>query len=83
VKIIKTSASVDMRQRIAGRQQARSSTIKIQSLTESMSLLLSAAKEEMAEAKRAGREPRHNVTVYLADAYTKSGRSTARDGEVV
>ena len=82
-QVLKPGLSVDVRQRLAGRQQARASNIKTQSISESMTILLNAAKAEVEEAKRGNRAVRHNLTSYLADAYTKSGRSTVKDGDVV
>lgn len=82
-KIVKGATSVDDRQRIAGREQAKSSNVKEQTLTMTMRMLLNMWNQENESAKKEGRPPKHNLGKYMIDCYTKTGRGTVRDGDPV
>jgi hypothetical protein len=82
-RVLQSGVSLENRQKIAGRQQARAGNVKMTSMSDNLVTFWRYVKKEKDAAEAAGREARHNVTQYLADTWVKSGRSAVRDGDVV
>ena len=82
-RIVKTDTSLEDRQKIAGRQQARAGNVKMTTMSDNLTLFYKFVQKEKEVAAAQGRSPRFNPTQYLSETWIKSGKSAVRDGDVV
>ena len=78
-RVIKPDTPRDLRQMIAGAEQARSSNVMHATLSSTLELLMM----EIAEERKQGRSAEVSLSKCLDSVYTKTGRTPSRDGTQV
>jgi hypothetical protein len=81
--IIKPDTPLEVRQQIAGREQARQETVKRQSLSDTISWFLREVESAKAKAAQEGTQVSVSKKELLRTTYIKTGKNTSTDGTVV
>ena len=82
-RILKAGLELDVVQKVAGREQAKSETVAGMTFSQSMDWLLREVEKVRAAAERAGEAPALNKSELLRVTYDKTGKNTKYDGTVV
>ena len=82
-RILKAGLDLEVLQRIAGREQAKSETVSSMTFSQTMEWYLHETEQVKRAAENAGEVPVINCASLLGTVYLKTGKTNKHDGSVV